>query len=211
MSIELPAYVQNLPRPLQQSIAVTVVAWTVSCCVLVFCVFPKKGQFVDAYAQLQSSLSVRDSMKADIAKVEEQRNATATLQKERDSFLADHALEPLLGSLAMRAKSVLSLVSQQTGFVIDNVKELPAIPLRAPTPAALQLYSRQPVEFLGHGSYQQIMDFVAETEKQYPYVILGGLTVLAQAQTPEVHKAVIMFEWPVKGDKRQPAPTNQNQ
>ena len=211
MSIELPAYVQNLPRPLQQSIAVMFMAWTISFCVLGFCVLPKKGQFVDASVQLQSSLSVRDNMKADIAKVEEQRNATAKLQTERDSFLANHALEPLLGSLAMRAKSVLSLVSQQTGFVIDNVKELPAIPLRAPTPAALQLYSRQPVEFLGHGSYQQIMDFVSETEKQYPYVTLAGLTILAQAQTPEVHKAVIMFEWPAKGDKRQPAPTNQNQ
>lgn len=211
MSIELPAYVQNLPRPLQQSIAVTIVAWVVSCCVFGFCVLPKKNQFADAYAQLQSSVMVRDSMKADIAKVEQQRKATLKLQTERDSFLSDHALEPLLGSLAMRAKSVLSLVSQQTGFIIDNVKELPAIPLRVPKPTALQLYSRQPVEFLGHGSYQQIVDFIAETEKQYPYVILAGLTVLAQVQTPEVHKAVIMFEWPVKGDKRQPAPTSQNQ
>jgi len=211
MSIELPAYVQNLPRPLQQSIAVTCVAWMISCCVLGFCVLPKKGQFADASQHLQSSIDIRNSMKADIAKMEEQRTATAKLQSERDSFLADHALEPLLGSLAMRAKSVLSLVSQQTGFVIDNVKELPAIPLRAPTPAALQLYSRQPVEFLGHGSYQQIMDFVAGTEKQYPYVTLAGLTILAQVQTPEVHKAVIMFEWPVKGDKRQPLPTSQNQ
>jgi Tfp pilus assembly protein PilO len=89
-------------------------------------------------------------------------------------------------------------LAMKAGFKLENVKELPSVLLRLPSPVPNQIYARQPVEFIGRGSFDQIMQFVQETETTHPLTILSGLVIITQPQSSESHKAVITFEWPAK-------------
>lgn len=143
-------------------------------------------------------------MRSDIGTTEATKAKCVAAKGELDKLLAGGVIEPLLGSFAMRGKSLLDQVAQETGFVIDNVKEIPMIPLQLPKAAPEQIYGRQPVEFNGQGTYQQIAAFVAKSEAAQPMITLSSLTIRSQQQSPENHRASIVFEWPAKGEKVKP-------
>lgn len=141
---------------------------------------------------------------ANIAQTAATRTRVASTNAVLEDLRAAGVLEPLLGSHAMRAKSLLDPIAAQTGFRIDNVRELPTLPLRVPEPPPEQRHLRQPIEFTGQGSYGQISTFIALTEQTHPFAVLDSLSIAGQPQVPTNHKAVITFEWPAKGEKVKP-------
>jgi hypothetical protein len=140
-------------------------------------------------------------VRADVSNTDVQRKATELAMQERDALVNSGVLEPLLGSFAIRAKILLDPLASESGFQIDNVRELPPIVLQQPKPPPEQLHYRQPIEFTGSGSYEQIASFIALVEAKNPLTALASLQILGQPQNPERHRAVLTFEWPAKGEK----------
>ena len=201
MSVDVP-FLKKLAPPLRQAILVTCGSLLAAAALLVFGVLPARARLSAAQAELAQLSATLAGMKADISGTAQQQAKTAAGAAKHEAFLATGVIEPLLGSFAMRGKSLVDPIAQQTGFTINSVKELPFIPLQVPSPAPVQLYGRQPIEFTGLGSYTQITAFVTGTEAALPLATLSSITILGQPQTPESHKAIISFEWPVKGEKR---------
>ena len=163
---------------------------------------------IKASADAIHSLNARaNQMRADIDNADTQKRAAEKAAAELDTLVASGVIEPLLGSFAMRGKALLDPIAQQTGFRIENVRELSPIPLQLPKQPPEQLHYRQPIEFTGQGSYTQIIAFIAQTEEANPMVTLSSLLILGQPQSPETHKAILSFEWPAKGEKSKPSAT----
>jgi len=204
MKIEMPL-LSTLTPSNQRSLGFTAGS-LVACLLIVFlAVRPtqKKIQRTRQESELLNQTLVL--MRTDIATTEALKAQNAAVNAQRDALVLSGVIEPLLGSFAMRGKTLLDQVAQETGFRIDTVKELPMIPLQLPKPAPEQTYGRQPIEFTGQGSYTQITAFVTQSERAQPLATLSSLLILSQQQTPQIHKAIITFEWPVKGEKIKPA------
>ena len=203
MNIDLP-FLKTLSPPLRQAILITGVCFLVAVALVVFAVVPQQKRLSAVQKEGEGLAATLATMQADVSATQQQRLKTLAVMAERDAFIASGVLQPLLGSYAMRGKSLLDPIAKQTGFVITSVKEMPLIPLRVPSPAPEQLYGRQLIEFTGQGSYTQITAFVTCTETSLPLATLSSITILGQNQMPESHRAIITFEWPVTGEKRPP-------
>lgn len=201
MNVTLPP-LAVLKRPTKISIAITAVSLFVSIAVLFLGILPARKRVIALRSEVSELKITLTQMRADISGTQHQRVKTTELMEKRDNLLATGEIEPLLGSLAMRGKALLDPVAQQTGFAIENVKELPLLPLQVPSPAPEQLYGRQPIEFTGAGNFAQIVAFIATVEEQQPLATLSGLVIQGQSQNPEIHKAIVTFEWPAKGEKQ---------
>ena len=124
-------------------------------------------------------------------------------QSSLDKAKADLAglaglLEPLLGSYAMRAKSVLDPLATDVGLRITDYAEMPVRLLPLPKPQAAQLYARKPIRLTCTGSYATIVSFLLRVEKKLPLVSLEAFTLKTQ-KDPDNQTATLVFEWPVKG------------
>lgn len=197
---DLP-YLSRLSPSLQKTVLVTVLGILAAGALFTFGILAANRRLKDVQTEIGKLRDTLIAVRADIAGTEAQQEKTDTLAAEHHALLAAGALEPLLGSLAMRGKSLVDPLAIQTGFVIDSVKELTALPIRVPSPSPRQLYNRQPIEFTGHGSFAQITAFISLTEATHPLATLSSLLIVSQPSTPEVHKAIIAFEWPAKGEK----------
>jgi len=203
MTLDVPI-LKRLTPSMQRSIGISVAALAVGLLALFLGALPQRIAIENANDKIRLMNARLTQMRADIANTDQQKKVTGKVMAEWDALAASGVIEPLLGSFSMRGKSLLDPIAQQTGFHIDNVRELPSIPLQLPKPAPEQLHCRQPVEFTGVGSYQQIAEFIALTEASQPLATLSGLLILGQPPTPEKHKAIITFEWPAKGEKIKP-------
>lgn len=201
--------IKNLPKTLLYSIAVTGVAVLSGIAVIVFLILPQRARSATALNEFGKLGSTLAAMKADIKKMAEKEKETIQLKTTRDELIKTGTIAPYLGSLWMGAKSVMGPVAQRTGFKLEGVKDYLPILLRLPTPAPEEIYARQPIEFVGRGSFDQIIAFVRETEEKYPLTILSGLVILSEPQTPECHRAIITFEWPVKHEWLSSGPAGQ--
>ena len=189
---------------MKRSILIAVAAIAVTVALFVLAVLPSRKRVEVIRGEIAGLNDTINKMHAEIAGTERQKIKAAAAAATLEKLTAGGVIEPLLGSFAMRGKSLLAPLAQETGFVIDNVRELAPIPLQMPKPAPEQLYARQPIEFTGHGSYDQITAFITQVESTYSLTMLSSLLILSQPQTPETHKALITFEWPTKGEKRVP-------
>lgn len=199
--------ISNLKRlspSIIRMIAFTIAVLIVGLLILFLGILPKRAASKTINAEIQSLNTHLNQMRTDIANTEKQKQLTHSAMAERDRFLASGVIEPLLGSLAMRGKSLLDPIAQRTGFHIDSVRELSATQLQIPTKVPEQRYNRQPIEFSGQGSFAQITAFISQVEAAHPLATLSSLRILGQTTTPEIHKALITFEWPVKGEKIKP-------
>ncbi|MDD4017474.1 MAG: hypothetical protein PHV28_05965 [Kiritimatiellae bacterium] len=196
--------IRKIAPSMRRALLITAGGLALAAALVFFVVCPTRTRLKTLGAEIGSMNATLASMRAAIADTNQQKAKTAALAAELDAFIASGVIEPLLGSFAMRGKSLLDPFAQESGFVIDTVKELPFIPLQVPSPAPIQLHGRQPVEFSGHGSYPQITAFISCAERSLPLATLSSLLILGQPQTPEVHKAIVTFEWPAKGEKRKP-------
>jgi len=131
------------------------------------------------------------------------KNMLSEIETARQPFM-DALLTPLLGSWAMRAKSMLDPLAADVGLKVTDYAELPVRALPLPKPTPRQLYARRPIRVTVQGSYAEIASFVLRVEKMLPYVSLQALNIKVQ-RTPEAQLAEIVFEWPVKGALSTPA------
>ena len=203
MNFDAPL-IRKLAPSMRRALIVTFVALVIAVVLITFAILPTRARLKKLASEIDVLNADLASVRADIAATDRQKDKTAALAAQRDAFLESGVIEPLLGSFAMRGKALLDPFAQETGFAIETVKELPLIPLQVPSPAPLQLYGRQPVEFSGRGSYTQITAFISYAERALPLATLSSLLILGQPQNPEIHKALITFEWPAKGEKRKP-------
>ena len=200
MNLDVPILIRLAPS-MKRAAGISAAAIVTGLLILFFGALPKQKAIRSASDELQAINAQLTQMRSDIASTEQQKSATGKVQAERDALAVLGVIEPLLGSFAMRGKSLLDPLAQQTGFRIDSVRELPPITLQLPKPAPEQLHCRQPVEFTGQGSYVQIVAFIAQVEASQPLAALSGLLILGQPQSPETHKAIITFEWPAKCER----------
>lgn len=203
--------IKNLPKPFLVSMGMTLVSILGGIAIVVFLILPlraRSGAAVGEVTELQRTLSV---MKADIKTAEEQAKKTAQLREKRDALVKAGTLkpDPISNSMSMGARALMVPLASSTGFKLKDVKEKAAVLMRLPQVVPEQVYARQPVECVGTGTYDQIVRFIQETEDKYPLTILSGLVILSQPQTPECHKAVITFEWPVKQEWLPSGPAGQ--
>lgn len=203
MNVDAPL-IRNLAPSMRRALSITLAAMVIAVALISFAVLPARMRLETLGAEINTLKANLVSTHADIAAAGQQKVKTAALATKLDAFCDGGVIEPLLGSFAMRGKALLDPVAQETGFTIDAVKELPLIPLQVPSPAPLQLYGRQPVEFTGQGSYTQIVAFISCAERAQPLATLSSLLITGQPQSPEIHKALITFEWPAKAEKRKP-------
>ena len=131
------------------------------------------------------------------------KNMLAEIEAARKPFM-DALLTPLLGSWAMRAKSMLDPLAADVGLKVTDYAELPVRALPLPKPTPRQLYARRPIRVTAQGSYAEIASFILRVEKMLPYVSLQALNIKVQ-RTPEAQLAEIVFEWPAKGALSTPA------
>jgi Tfp pilus assembly protein PilO len=209
MNLQIPL-LSTLAPSMQRSVTITVGA-LVACLLIVFLgALPQQQELQKTLLESTALKTTLSLMRADIAATATVKTQIADANSRQDALVASGVIEPLLGSFAMRGKALLDPVAQETGFRIESVKELTLIPLQLPKPAPEQTYARQPIEFTGLGGYTQIVAFIARAEDAQPLATLSGLSIRCQQQTPETHKAIITFEWPIKGEKIKPvspAPT----
>ncbi len=203
--------IKNLPKPFLFTLGFTVISILGGAAIIFFLVLPLRSRSATLSAEAEALAQTLNTMKADIKTAPEQAKKTADVRKKRDHLLETGLLKPdqISNSMRMGAKSLMVPLADKTGFSLENVRELAAVLLRLPASIPGQLYARQPVEFMGRGSFDQIVRFIQETEETYPSTILSGVVILSQSQTPECHKAVITFEWPVKHEWLQAGPTGQ--
>lgn len=203
-SFNMP-FLKRLAPSMKRSLIYSASTAVVTVLIVVVGIVPENKAIHATNDNLQLLNTRLNQMRTDIANADQQKKKTDAALAERDAFAASGVIEPLLGSFAMRGKTLLDPLAQSTGFHIETVRELPPIPLQQPSPPPEQLHYRQPVEFTGQGSYAQIADFIAQTESSHPLATLSGLVILASPITPETHKAILTFEWPAKGEKVKPA------
>ncbi len=201
--------IKNLSKPFLVSMAVTTISSLGGIAVMIFLVSPLRVRNARANKEVVELQSTLTTMQADIKKTDEQVKKTVQIKVKRDEWIKTGMLAPYLGSLWMGAKSLMGPVAQKVGFKLEGVKDYPPILLQLPTPAPEEIYARQTIEFIGRGSFDQIIGFIQETEEKYPLTILSSLVILSQPQTPECHKAIIMFEWPVKQEWLPSGPAGQ--
>ncbi len=203
MNIDMD-FLKNSANPYRHAIMISAAALLATMTLVFIGILPSRNKLSAGRTKTAEQKKVLESMRADIQGTEPQRKKNESARKEHRDFVASGVIEPLLGSFAMRGKNLLDPFAQKTGFVIDTVKDLPPLPIRLPHPPPEQLYARRPIEFTGHGTYTQIVAFVSAVEASLPLVTLHSIKILGQPQTPETHKSIISFEWPAKGEMRQP-------
>lgn len=199
---DAPFALNKLSPPVRMALGVVGAALIIGLAVVVFGIKPARERIKTLTAEVAQLNAKHVSMKADITGTQKQRTATEVAEATLKDILDEGVIEPLLGSFAMRGKSLMDPLAKETGFTIANVKEERLIPLQVPKPPPQQLYARQLVEFTGYGAYTQIVAFVQAAERAFPLAVVSGHRIEHQMPTPERHRATITFEWPVKGEKR---------
>ncbi len=206
MNVALPSF-SSLTPATKRSVAVTLGSVAASLLIVLLAVQPQRARLRKSASEIQDLQLTESMMRTDIANTAKVKAHVVATNALLDTLRADGVIEPLLGSFAMRGKSLLDPIALQVGFRLESVRELPSLPLQLPPQPPEQVHVRQPVEFTGQGSYEQIAAFIAETEKAQRLAVLSGLLILCQPQTPEIHKAIITFEWPAKGERIKPLAT----
>jgi hypothetical protein len=199
MSLSMES-IKSLPKTTLYALAFTLFSIAGSVAIAFLLILPLRERSVTIRKEVADLQKTLTGMKKDVKTAEEEATKTSELRASRDHLVTTGMLkpDPVSRSLRMGAKSLMMPVAEKASFRLDTVKEIPTVLLRLPNPVPDQLYARQPVEFIGRGSFEQIMRFVQETEKTYPLTILSSLVIVTQPQSPEIHKAVITFEWPTK-------------
>jgi len=192
--------IKNLPKATLYGLFFTLVTFAGSVAIFFLLILPLRERSVTIQKEIADLHTTLSLMKADIKVAEEEAKKTSDLKAKLDHLLATGMLkpDPISHSLRMGAKSLMMPLLEKAGFKLENLKELSPVLLQLPSPVPNQIYARQPIEFVGSGSFDQIMKFVQETEETYPLTILSSLVIVNQAQSPEIHKAIITFEWPTK-------------
>ena len=188
---------QSMAPNAKRAFLTTIILGVVAAAIYLFAVEPAISALSRERAHLQELKDSQQRMTMDL-------NSAGTVQKtleELETALQPFAaaeLKPLLGSYAMRAKSLLDPMISGAGLTDVEFSEEPIRKLPLPLPMPRQLHARAAVRITAKGSYQAIASFLLMLEKNLPLVSLQSLQIQSQ-QNPAKQTASMILEWPTKG------------
>ena len=188
---------QDPSAPMKRAMFRALAIGAIAVILYMFCVQPSQSSLDKAKADLVGLQAQQSAMVRDLKGADQVKARLDAIDAERKEFLAG-LLEPLLGSYAMRAKSVLDPLATDVGLRITDYAEMPVRLLPLPKPQATQLYARKPIRLTCTGSYATIVSFLMRVEKKLPLVSLEAFSLKTQ-KDPDNQSATLVFEWPVKG------------
>ena len=188
---------QDPSAPMKRAMFRALAIGAIAVILYMFCVQPSQSSLDKAKADLVGLQAQQSAMVRDLKGADQVKARLDAIDAERKEFLAG-LLEPLLGSYAMRAKSVLDPLAADVGLRIADYAEMPVRLLPLPKPQATQLYARKPIRLTCTGSYATIVSFLMRVEKKLPLVSLEAFSLKTQ-KDPDNQSATLVFEWPVKG------------
>jgi Tfp pilus assembly protein PilO len=157
-----------------------------------------------AIASLSRERTRLEELKESQRRMTTDLNSAGTVQKTLEELetemkpFAAAVLKPLLGSYAMRAKSLLDPLISGAGLTDVEFSEEPTRKLPTPLPMPRQLHARATVRITAKGSYQAIASFLLMLEKNLPLVSLQSLQIQSQ-QNPTKQTTSMILAWPTKG------------
>ena len=188
---------QDMAPNSKRAFAVTLVLGAVAAGLYLFAVQPAEDALAKArreHGERESQLQiVNANLRGAPANKERLQTLDAGLKPFRDAMLT-----PLLGSYAMRAKSILEPLAFDAGLSNLDYAEVAPRALPAPRPVPAQLHVRRPIKVTAQGSYMRAISFLLRVEKEHPLVALQSLSISA-ATNPERQQIEMILEWPAKG------------
>ena len=188
---------QGMAPNARRAFFTTVVLGLMASAIYVLAVEPATAALARERTRLSELRDRQRHMEADLGSVGTVKKTLADLEAEMKPF-REARLTPLLGSYAMRAKSLLDPLTAGAGLIDVEYSNEPSRALPLPLPMPRQLHTRVAVRLSAHGSYQAIVSFLLMLERDFPLVSLQSLQILAQ-QNPAKQTATMILEWPAKG------------
>ena len=175
----------------------TVILGVVAVAIYMFAVEPASAALTRERTRLEELRDRQRRMSTDLSTAGTVQKTLEDLEAEMKPF-TDAELTPLLGSYAMRAKSLLDPITAGAGLVDVEYSEEDTRKLPVPMPMPKQLHARTAVRIGARGSYQAIVSFLLMLEKNFPLVSLQAMQIQSQ-NAPSKQSAVMILEWPTKG------------
>ena len=188
---------QDPSAPMKRAMFRALAIGAVAVVLYMFCVQPSQSALDKANAKLSGLQAQQSAMIRDLKGADQVKSNLGVIEAERKEYLAG-LLKPMLGSYAMRAKSVLDPLANDVGLRITEYTEMPVRLLPLPKPQATQLYARKPIRLTCKGSYATIISFLMRVERKLPLVSLEAFSLKTQ-KDPDNQSATFVLEWPVKG------------
>ena len=190
-------FLQGMAPNARRGFFTTVVLAIVATAIYLLAVEPATVSLGRERTRLNELKDSQRRMTADLNSAGTVKKTLEDLEAEMKPF-QEALLSPLLGSYAMRAKSLLDPLTTGAGLIDVEYSEEPSRKLPVPMPMPRQLHARAAVRLTARGSYQAIISFVLMVEKNFPLVSLQSLQILSQ-QNPAKQSATMVLEWPMKG------------
>lgn len=188
---------QDPSAPMKRAMFRALAIGAVAVVLYMFCVQPSQSALEKAKTELSGLQAQQGTMMRDLKGADQVKSRLGAIDAERRECLAG-LLEPMLGSYAMRAKSVLDPLASDVGLRITDYAEMPVRLLPLPKPQATQLYARKPIRLTCTGSYATIISFLMRVESKLPLVSLEAFSLKTQ-KDHDNQSATFVFEWPVRG------------
>lgn len=188
---------QSMAPNAKRAFMTTIVLGVLAAAIYFLAVEPAVASLSRERARLEELKESQRRMTADLNSAGTVQKTLEELETEMKPFAAAE-LTPLLGSYAMRAKSLLDPLISGAGLMDVEFSEEATRKLPTPLPMPRQLHARAAVRITAKGSYQAIASFLLMLEKNLPLVSLQSLQIQSQQQ-PAKQTATMILEWPTKG------------
>ena len=188
---------QSMAPNAKRAFLTTVVLGVVAAAIYFLAVEPAVAALSRERTRLEELRESQRRMTTDLNSAGTVQKTLEELETEMKPFAAAE-LTPLLGSYAMRAKSLLDPLISGAGLTDVEFSEEATRKLPTPLPMPRQLHARAAVRITAKGSYQAIASFLLMLEKNLPLVSLQSLQILSQ-QNPAKQTVTMNLEWPTKG------------
>ena len=193
------SFFQNMAPNARRSFVVTTALGAAAALLYLFAVQPTEEALAKAHREHNDQESRLQIVNANLRAAPANKERLAKLDADLKPF-RDEMLEPLLGSYAMRAKSILDPLATGAGLSNMDYADMPRRALPLPRPVPMLLHARQPVRFTAQGSYMAAISFLLRVERDHPLVALQSMSV-SSTSDPERQRVEMVFEWPAKGGK----------
>ena len=188
---------QSMAPNAKRAFLTTIILGVLAAAIYFLAVEPAVASLSRERTRLEELKESQRRMTADLNSAGTVQKTLEELETEMKPFAAAE-LTPLLGSYAMRAKSLLDPLISGAGLTDVEFSEEPTRKLPTPLPMPRQLHARAAVRITAKGSYQAIASFLLMLEKNLPLVSLQSLQIQSQ-QNPAKQTATMILEWPTKG------------
>ena len=188
---------QNMAPNAKRSFALTLIFGGAAAVIYMFAVQPAEESLAKARREHDDQEAKLQSVNANLRAAPQNKERLQKLAEGLKPF-RDAMLEPLLGSYAMRAKSILEPLAFGAGLSNLDYAEMPTRALPVPRPVPALLHARRPIRVTAQGSYMGAISFLLRVEKEHPLITLQSFA-LSTTTDPERQQIEMVFEWPAKG------------